>query len=410
QELNKLSNIFTNLKKYLSNNHVFAWGNYNGEETCKYISYLLCDQIRGNILGECDEGTFKVLSEFVDQCNVYKRSHMCKNKVKHINNDNFLKMKALYVLYDKYYKLSIQHKQWDKETYCSDMIYLVSLYNKFLNKYPSHSLKFNDVLRQFKVLMDTITVTGKERCQGVQFPMLNPVFFERQEVVPQVLPSVRESNQSQGVTLDVPGKSKPLDVTRLQTSAVGVEVRDNPHNAKGPKVSYPLTSTGTLDLHITGESEHPHKTLESSETYTSLGTIESYVPQESHRPGRSSGSSEYLHTNSTHSPGDENIESTNLKESVLRNEDVTLLGKIQTTLSGIVSEVEPGPVLGVSGGMGALFLLFKYTPVGTFFRGGRVRARRIPSGFSGPFLGEFPDVQDYYGGNIGYGQMNPLAE
>ncbi|VVA00034.1 PIR protein [Plasmodium vivax] len=86
------------------------------------------------------------------------------------------------------------------------------------------------------------------------------------------------------------------------------------------------------------------------------------------------------------------------------------MGKITGAITGVLREVEPGPILGVSGGMGALFLLFKYTPVGTFFRGGRVRSRRIPNGFSGPFLGEFPDIQDYYGGNIGYGQMNPLAE
>ncbi|EDL42661.1 variable surface protein Vir6, putative, partial [Plasmodium vivax] len=83
---------------------------------------------------------------------------------------------------------------------------------------------------------------------------------------------------------------------------------------------------------------------------------------------------------------------------------------VMSTITSALKDVDPVPVVGVSGGMGALFLLFRYTPVGAFFRGGRGRVRRIPSGFHGQFLGEFPDIQDYYGGNIGYGQMNPLAE
>ncbi|KNA01723.1 hypothetical protein PVNG_04749 [Plasmodium vivax North Korean] len=74
-----------------------------------------------------------------------------------------------------------------------------------------------------------------------------------------------------------------------------------------------------------------------------------------------------------------------------------VLGTLQDTLSGIVQGVEPAPILGVSGGMGALFLLFKYTPVGTFFGGRRGRNNRIPSGFPGAYPG-FPE---YYDGNFG---------
>ncbi|VVA00140.1 PIR protein [Plasmodium vivax] len=93
------------------------------------------------------------------------------------------------------------------------------------------------------------------------------------------------------------------------------------------------------------------------------------------------------------------------------SEERGFIHNVKDTLSGIIGDVDPIPVVGVSGGMGALFLLFRYTPVGTFFRG-RGRVRRIPSGFSGPFPGDFANIQEYDGGFIGYSpmNMNPLAE
>ncbi|VVA00359.1 PIR protein, partial [Plasmodium vivax] len=85
--------------------------------------------------------------------------------------------------------------------------------------------------------------------------------------------------------------------------------------------------------------------------------------------------------------------------------------QMKNTISNVLGSVDPVPVVGVSGGMGALFLLFRYTPVGAFFRGGRGRAHRIPRSFNGQFPG-FPDYYDYDGGYIGYAPMNinPLAE
>ncbi|SCA60188.1 Plasmodium vivax Vir protein, putative [Plasmodium vivax] len=79
---------------------------------------------------------------------------------------------------------------------------------------------------------------------------------------------------------------------------------------------------------------------------------------------------------------------------------------IPSSITEVFGSVDPVPVVGVSGGMGALFLLFRYTPLGTFFRGGRGRAHRIPRSFNGQFLGAFPDVNEYNGGYIGYGPMD----
>ncbi|SCA60352.1 hypothetical protein, conserved [Plasmodium vivax] len=93
-------------------------------------------------------------------------------------------------------------------------------------------------------------------------------------------------------------------------------------------------------------------------------------------------------------------------------EDSGFFTNVQGAFSSIAQHVEPAPILGVSGGMGVLFLLFKYTPVGSFFGGRRGRIRQIPSSFRGFPPGEFPNFHEYDGGYIGYGPMNinPLAE
>ncbi|VVA00098.1 PIR protein [Plasmodium vivax] len=65
----------------------------------------------------------------------------------------------------------------------------------------------------------------------------------------------------------------------------------------------------------------------------------------------------------------------------------TIMGTIKDAVSNVLEAVEPIPVLGVSGGMGALYLLFKYTPIGSLFRRNRKNNLYIPNFFD-PRYGE----------------------
>ncbi|VUZ99666.1 PIR protein [Plasmodium vivax] len=93
------------------------------------------------------------------------------------------------------------------------------------------------------------------------------------------------------------------------------------------------------------------------------------------------------------------------QEKDFSNEVETSPQSVMSTITGVFQSVEPVPILGVSGGMGALFLLFKYTPVGTFFGGRRRRNHLIPSGFPGAYPG-FPGYEEHYDGNFGPGPIN----
>ncbi|CAI7718355.1 hypothetical protein PVPAM_040010100 [Plasmodium vivax] len=92
-------------------------------------------------------------------------------------------------------------------------------------------------------------------------------------------------------------------------------------------------------------------------------------------------------------------------EQEISNEVEMSPPSVMSTITGVFQSVEPVPILGVSGGMGALFLLFKYTPVGTFFGGRRRRNHLIPSGFPGAYPG-FPGYEEHYDGNFGPGPIN----
>ncbi|KNA01732.1 hypothetical protein PVNG_06213 [Plasmodium vivax North Korean] len=357
QNLKQLSNVFDNLKKYLSNNHVFVYGSYDGEGTCKYISYLLCEQIHEKNPGECDEETFKMLKDFVDTYNKTNRSYMCSNHVKRLDNHEFQKMKALYDLYDKYTPLSKVYTNWDNNN-CSDISYLVYLYNAFLRNYKSDSLKFNTILTDFQGLMKNIVLKATPHCSGKDLAVGNPVLFEEPKVIVPPPTPERENKKSQVGTLDETGKSKHSVVTGLPTSSVS-EARENSHNAKGPQESDPLRIRTSLDSHKSGEAAHPYNTLEPSEKDNPFGIIGSYVSHGYHLPWRSDRSHDYLDTNLTLSEREDNFKSTLLKEQGLGIEDASVLGKMKTALSTMVESVEPAPILVVSGGMGALFLLFK---------------------------------------------------
>ncbi|CAI7721729.1 Plasmodium vivax Vir protein, putative [Plasmodium vivax] len=65
----------------------------------------------------------------------------------------------------------------------------------------------------------------------------------------------------------------------------------------------------------------------------------------------------------------------------------TIMGTIKDAVSNVFEAVEPVPVLGVSGGMGALYLLFKYTPIGSLFGRNRRNNQNIPNFFD-PRYGE----------------------
>ncbi|GAB69697.1 CYIR protein [Plasmodium cynomolgi strain B] len=347
-KLKNLSNIFTNLKKYLSNGHVFGSGDYNGEGTCKYISYLLCNQIREELHGECDNGTFNIFKEFVDKYNDSTNSKMCMNNIKHLDNREFLKMKALYDLYDKYIQLSSIYAH-NHPNYCSDMINLVRLYNYFLNEYPSDSSNFNDVLKDFKELMVTIIETGKRYCIQEYFSIREPRLFISSVVqIPSHAntSSGRESNILQEGTLNSEVKPKFPEVTSSSTSVKEQEIEDLENSKR-------FLLSDLLEVEATSVSEDPLERSLLSKKLEHSGKQETFIRHKSYdSPGHNK-------TNETFPRGEDSMVVTKGLENGSGNYSTGFMTNVQNGISEFIKDIDPVPVMGVSGGMGALYLLLR---------------------------------------------------
>ncbi|SCA60406.1 VIR protein [Plasmodium vivax] len=399
---NELSAVFTNLKKYLSNNHVFtSHDKYNGKGTCKYISYLLCDGIRKK-KGDCDEESFKVFKEFVDSYYERTKSSICNYKLEPLNNDEFKKMKDLYDLYDKIIYL-LPFEKYVPDHYCKDLLHLFKLYNNFLHENPSGSVDFNNMLTQFEVLIDTITKNGKIHCTDYSFIISTPHLYEKIE--PPIIPPAHtslgsESNPSQEDTLDSAHNPEIQEVPISSTMSGGEQQRTYTENSQIYHVSDPFEVAETYVSQETADSRQLHQKPEHSEQY------EPFRRKENYGPGNNYGQGGYREINETFLPGKDSFV---VKEQLVLGSDKENPGfmtNVQSAISGFMKDVDPVPVVGVSGGMGALFLLFRYTPAGAFFRGGRGRVHRIPSGFSGPFPGGYTGYEDLFDGNFANGPIN----
>ncbi|SCA60488.1 VIR protein [Plasmodium vivax] len=412
-KLNELPDVFNNLKKYLSTNHVFILTDtYYGQGICDYISYLLYNGIR-NKKGSCDENTFNVFKKFVDEYNDKHRSNICNNMLNHVDYKKFKKMKDLYQLYDKYnYLFSTLWRRDQVPKYCEDVLFLVGLYNSFLNEFKSDSIEFNNILIKFRKLMNNITDRSETYCQ-VRYSIGNPRLYEppveRTQDTDTTALGLESGLSQQGILNSTP-HPKPEEEKSSSTMLGGSQEITGTGNLQSSQVSDQLEAPEKSVLQEPVERSSPYQKLEDSEPHVYFGPQETYVLREPRGSGSFYERRGHTDTNETFLPGKDSIPVTKQLEFGSEKENAGVMTKIQDAFSGFINEVEPGPVLGVSGGMGALFLLFKYTPVGSFFGARRGRFHQIPRSFNGPFPGDFANFQEYDGGFIGYRPMNPLAE
>ncbi|CAI7724278.1 PIR protein [Plasmodium vivax] len=373
--------ILPKLKKYLSDDSSFLL--YNQLYICKYISYLLYDEICKGDSNVCDENMFNTFKNFVERFYEDSRYDKCGSKIKlgYLDNSTYKKHSSLYDLYDKY---NILIGQITSTQYipCSTLHSLTFHYNEALRSHGESDVNFIDKLIELKKLIEAKVLQSKTDC-GRNLPHFNETNIEKARAKELAEKQLREAAEAEkqkqireAAEAEKQKKIREAAEAAQQQQQQRILSRPDDEITIVPSQRQALKSLPQGPYEESGAYRQP----ELAEGLTSEDEKSNEIDEQLHGPKNVWGTS----------PGGE--------EGIM----VTM----KNAISGFMNEVEPAPILGVSGGMGALFLLFKYTPVGTFFRGGRRINNRIPRTFYGQFAGGPAGYDDFYEGGFGPGPIN----
>ncbi|CAI7723128.1 PIR protein [Plasmodium vivax] len=390
-EYNKevLNPVFIELMKYFSRDHAFikCWGE---PECCKYInSWLNMKLIKPYGLNET---IFSIFEQFMKYFHKYKENERCKNQIYLIEEQKVRNMKNLYELYDKYTDLKERNQTLYNLLSCTEYDSLITGYNNFIRNYRNQNTDYlNDVIIKFKTKIENFEKISKNNC------------IKKDEILPPVeerpLPPEGDTAK-EAVHLSEPeGKtiSKEQESLELQPQLEANSLGSDHQSAAGSLTQEEFEKTRTDHILTESPKEREHSRHFGNSIGRELGSNSVY--QLGSKPSYELMGQLYV-DNPSQLPEDPSRDI-----SAEQGNKEGYFSTITGTLYGIVQSVEPAPILGVSGGMGALFLLFKYTPVGTFFGGRRRRNHLIPSGFPVAYPG-FPGYEEQYGANFGPGPIN----
>ncbi|KMZ88830.1 hypothetical protein PVBG_05626 [Plasmodium vivax Brazil I] len=330
----------------------------------------------------------------------------------------YVQMNKLYVLYDYLKNIMSTYKLGDVGS-CSAIRSFLYEYKGFINDYQPTNPTYKNILHNFEnKIKYQVPLYNTNACPGQHFYIaeiklktVSENEKHKESVKAEQQPTNAENQVSQAIispsTVEFPALHANFEASRekfqtprakTRTSLAESEItHKHPLSPQKKAQSFPETLAHYAQ-HAEQQQEQQLRHAEIPKTEFQVDVSQVYPPHDVslESPRTPSYSEPYPH----------------LSLATLSKEEGGASSSVMTTITRALKDVDPVPVVGVSGGMGALFLLFRYTPVGAFFRGGRGRAHRIPRSFNGQFLGGFPDIQYYDVGHIGYGPMNinPLAE
>ncbi|KMZ95109.1 hypothetical protein PVMG_05981 [Plasmodium vivax Mauritania I] len=325
------------------------------------------------------------------------------------------KMEKLYALYEKYDDHKRKYNVLSEEKNCPSLLSFLNLYNDFLRHYQPTNEHYKNILVHFDEKI-------KKRADDYKFYACNHTQFYRKEIKLHTLPK----------------EEQPKSLDEVQHKPNNTEYLVSPENSLSPEVKHQAPRENPRKSQVELQTSHAlsqthHTDFQTLHTVSQRAHEESQTSEEplAHNPQHAEQEQGIQHvpipnrefpiySSPGHIPHYESLESSGTTSYSDRNpysyvppssnELGDTSSSVMNTITSALRDVEPGYVLGVSGGMGVLFLLFKYTPVGFFFGGRRGRIRQIPSSFRGFPPADFANFQEYDGGLIGYGPMNPLAE
>ncbi|KMZ79364.1 hypothetical protein PVIIG_05995 [Plasmodium vivax India VII] len=352
--------------KHLGCTKVF-WGGYTNIP-CKYINFWLNEKIKV-LYTYVSNSYFKNYEEFVKKFyKVVEGYDIYESCTKNINflddDDEYKKLNTLYTLYKKYDELqNINQYQYKDKRTCELIQDITNLANDIARSHKNDD-EFIKILKNLRNTIKNAEGRYKTLCESdlkQLDTMVTETAFPPKVHKPPTPPEISQSSDS---------------LEQAIPQALAQRVSDNGiPNQPQPKVDLPVEQFRS--------EEHPTK-ASHSELPSQVSPLLEVPFREQHSRGSHHASSR--HTENLHDDGfnsepfsrDHNEQSPDAhssseytgynsvgegitKRGVITPTDGTqsYLETFKGTITGILGSVDPGPVLGVSGGMGALFLLFK---------------------------------------------------
>ncbi|CAG9479390.1 unnamed protein product [Plasmodium vivax] len=339
--------VLKELLKHLRNSGVLL---SHRDEACSYISYILSKEVKAKGY-TYDKEIFEMFQRFVEKYNNrtgYKSSY-CSNTLVHVNFENYNKMEKLYALYEEFNKFLKDYALWKEDVlHCSALHSFLNQYKDFIRNYQPTKIKYKNILDHFRnEIKKQVGYYNTFRCNKEHFHIELHTLTEdnKPEASRQVeqRPNHAGYQEFQAKILPPPvvSETRPAESERPHVVSQAAHVHFPTHHGESHSSKETLAQSSHLGVgrDVQGLT---HGVIPKSKLEIDLSP--EYPPHNGpfEFPGTSLYSERYQH--SPEPPSSKEVEATS---------------SVMSTITSALKDVEPGPVLGVSGGMGVLFLLFK---------------------------------------------------
>ncbi|KMZ82966.1 hypothetical protein PVIIG_05261 [Plasmodium vivax India VII] len=370
--INRNHKIFSEFTRFLTQNHNFYM--YGSTVSCTYINFWLNNQDK-NVYSSEFESKFNVFRNFATEFDteINKQSYhksSCGNYIQKLVHEKYHKQQILYNLYDLYNEHKTPTKHQTINQLC-DIISLIVRESYNAKNYIEEDEKFSNILKELKLLIQR-EKPYKEKCNNynaLDFMLpyeISPPKVEAKETERDGLITVESSKKGQHTHLD-----QGTDVRDNDNKSILLETDNPPQEVKLQEEMSPLATEETSE--VTNEEQLEVLTPEKEKLEVLMPEKEQLHATLSHgeQAYTTRLSKEQLNTlweQGTTFPREESV---SLDQKVYPREDTNtirgntggIFGTIGDSVINVLGEVDPVPVVGVSGGMGALFLLFRVSNI-----------------------------------------------
>ncbi|KMZ96055.1 hypothetical protein PVNG_05944 [Plasmodium vivax North Korean] len=335
--------IFTCLDYFLTFN--FRYMPFGLEQFCTFINFWLNGEVLKSEY-EKYRDKFNIFRDFSHEYQWIKAnndSSCCKKYIYEMGVDEYYRMKLLYDFYDMYNGLK-SSKPDERDKACKNLLSNTAIYNDAIDDYYVNHPDLYYKISHVKDLIEKVIKNSDTYCKQIKPFRIPPKFLEDEEKKKQEADNIR----------------KKLEAEKQKRQAEEDERQRRQHEAEMRKLLMPTNHGVQRQRFIQGEPELSVEPGKSRESVNSEAQEHSKVLP--YRLG--SGNSERFEDLEQPVSGlyDDQLDKGVLKPGKeYTNTDGSFLGS--SGFPGYITEVfrsvEPAPILGVSGGMGVLFLLFK---------------------------------------------------